>query len=118
VYIFLLKSKIHRARVTDSNVDYEGSLAVSAELAEAVGIEEFERVLIANMRTGEQFETYVIYGARGEGIVQLNGATAHFGKAGDHLTVISFALYDSAEAKTHQPKVIILDEKNRVSRQK
>lgn len=104
--------------MTDSNVDYEGSLAVSAELAEAVEIEEFERALIANMRTGEQFETYVIYGTRGEGIIQLNGATAHFGKAGDLLTVMSFGLYDSAEAKTHQPKGIILDEKNRVARQK
>jgi aspartate 1-decarboxylase len=118
VYAFLLKAKIHRARVSDSNVDYQGSLAVSAELAEAVGIEEFERVLISNLRTGAQFETYVIYGARGEGLIQLNGATAYLGKPGDHLTIMSFGLYDSAEAKTHQPKVIVLDEKNRVARHK
>ena len=69
--ISLLKSKIHRAVVTDANLNYEGSLSVSAELAEAVGLEEYERILVGNMGNGERFETYLIYGPRGKGVVQL-----------------------------------------------
>jgi aspartate 1-decarboxylase len=112
VQISLLKSKIHRAVVTDANLNYEGSLSVSAELAEAAGLEEYERILVGNMGNGERFETYLIYGPRGKGVVQLNGATAHLGKPGDRLTIMSFGLIDAAEAATHQPKVIVLDERN------
>ncbi|MBV8588215.1 MAG: aspartate 1-decarboxylase [Verrucomicrobia bacterium] len=111
--ISLLKSKIHRAVVTDANLNYEGSLSVSAELAEAAGLEEYEQILVGNMGNGQRFETYVIYGPRGKGVVQLNGATAHLGKPGDRLTIMSFGLVDAAEAASHQPKVIVLDERNR-----
>jgi aspartate 1-decarboxylase len=118
VHISLLKSKIHQAAVTGTDVNYEGSLSISADLAEFVGLEEYERILVGNMRNGEGFETYVIYAVRGQGTIALNGAAAHLGKPGDFLTIMSFGLFDPAEAGTHRPKVIILGEKNEVLRQK
>src|ERR1700758_1644217 len=90
VYISLLKSKIHRASVTGADVNYEGSLTISADLAELVGLEEYERILVGNMANGERFETYVIYGIRNHGVIELNGAAAHLGKPGDRLTIMSF----------------------------
>jgi aspartate 1-decarboxylase len=104
--------------VTAADVNYEGSLSISADLAEFVGLEEYERILVGNMRNGEGFETYVIYAVRGQGTIALNGAAAHLGKPGDFLTIMSFGLFDPAEAGTHRPKVIILGEKNEVLRQK
>jgi aspartate 1-decarboxylase len=118
VYISLLKSKIHRAVVTGADVNYEGSLGISADLAELVGLEEYERILVGNLMNGERFETYVIYAVRNHGTILLNGAVAHLGKPGDILTIMSFGLFDPAEAGTHRPKVIILGEKNEVLRQK
>jgi len=118
VQISLLKSKIHRAVVTAANVNYEGSLSISADLAELVELEEYERILVGNMANGEQFETYVVYGLRGVGAIELNGAVAHQGKPGDRLTIMSFGLFDPEEARTHQPKIIVLGEKNKVFRQK
>lgn len=114
--ICLLKSKIHRAAVTGASVDYEGSLTIAADLAERVGLRPYERILVGNMANGERFETYVIYGKAGSGVIELNGATAHLGKPGDRLTIMSFAWLDEAEAATHAPAVIVLDEKNRVAR--
>lgn len=113
----LLKSKIHRGSVTAADVNYEGSLTISADLAELVGLEEYERILVGNLTNGERFETYVVYGIRNAGVIQLNGATARLGKQGDRLTIMSFGLYDAEEAAIHQPKVIVLDEKNRVTKQ-
>ncbi len=118
MYISLLKSKIHRAVVTGADVNYEGSLSISADLAELVELEEYERILVGNLANGERFETYVIYGVRNHGTILLNGAVAHLGKPGDILTIMSFGLFDPAEAGTHRPKVIILGEKNEVLRQK
>jgi aspartate 1-decarboxylase len=118
VHISLLKSKIHRAVVTGSDPNYEGCLSISADLAELVELEEYERILVGNITNGERFETYVIYGVRGHGTIALNGAVAHLGKPGDILTILSFGLFDPAEVGTHQPKVIILGEKNEVLRQK
>jgi aspartate 1-decarboxylase len=118
VHISLLKSKIHRAAVTAADVNYEGSLGISADLAELVELEEYERILVGNMANGERFETYVIYSVRGHGTISLNGASAHWGKPGDLLTIMSFGLFDSEEARTHRPKVIVLGEKNEVLRQK
>jgi aspartate 1-decarboxylase len=110
----LLKSKIHRATVTAASVDYEGSLTIAADLAERVGLRAYERILVGNLANGERFETYVIYGAEGSGAIELNGATAHLGKPGDKLTIMSFAWLDDAEAKRHVPSVIVLDDRNRV----
>lgn len=118
MYISLLKSKIHRAVVTGADVNYEGSLSISADLAELVELEEYERILVGNLMNGERFETYVIYAVRNQGTIALNGAVAHLGKPGDILTIMSFGLFDPAEAGTHRPRVIILGEKNQVLRQK
>ena len=113
----LLKSKIHGACVTGADANYEGSVTVSADLAELVGLEEYERILVGNLANGERFESYVVYGVRNAGAIQLNGATAHLGKPGDRLTIMSFGLYDAEETAIHQPKVIFLDEKNVVTKQ-
>jgi aspartate 1-decarboxylase len=114
VQITLLKSKVHRAVVTASNLNYEGSLTISADLAELVGLEEYERILVGNLENGERFETYVIYGARAHGAIELNGATAHLGKPGDRLTIMSFGLFEADEASTYSPRIIVLNENNEV----
>ena len=113
--ITLLKSKIHRATVTGANLDYEGSLTISADLAELVGLVSYEKILVANLSNGERFETYAIYGEARRGIIELNGATAHLGKIGDRLTIMSFARYMPEEAALHSPRIAVLDERNESS---
>lgn len=112
----LLKSKIHRATVTGASLHYEGSLTVASDLAERVGLFPYERILVGNMANGARFETYVIYGERGSGTIQLNGATAHLGKIGDRITIMNFAQFTPEEALGHRPRVIVLDEVNEVVR--
>jgi aspartate 1-decarboxylase len=112
----LLKSKIHHATVTGSSLDYEGSLTVSADLAELVGLAPYEKILVSNLRNGERFETYAICGAAGQGIIELNGATAYLGKIGDRLTIMSFARYTPQEVVTHRPRIVLLNEKNEAIR--
>ena len=112
----LLKSKIHRATVTGASLDYEGSLTISADLAELVGLMPYEKILVSNLGNGERFETYAIYGPSGRGIIELNGATAHLGKIGDRLTIMSFARVVSEEAAVHKPRILVLNEKNNVVR--
>src|SRR5947207_13165187 len=116
--IHLLKSKIHRAQVTASNLDYEGSLTIAADLMELTGLLPHERILCGNLANGERFETYAIPGERGSGQIQLNGATAHLGKVGDRLTIMSYATVDAHEAKAWQPRVIVLGEKNAIVQQR
>ena len=110
----LLKSKIHRAAVTGASLHYEGSLTIAADLAEKVGLLPYEKILIGNMANGARFETYVIYGERGSGSIQLNGATAHLGKIGDRLTIMNFAQFTPQEAVGHRPRVILLNERTEV----
>ena len=110
----LLKSKLHRATVTGASLHYEGSMTISADLAQMAGLLPYEKILVGNMGNGERFETYVIYGEPGTGQVQLNGATAHLGKIGDRLTIMSFAQVPAELAGKHQPMVVRLDEKNDV----
>ena len=112
----LLKSKIHRATVTGASLDYEGSLTVSADLAELVGLIPHEKILVANLSNGERFETYAIYGPARQGISELNGATAHLGKIGDRVTIMSFARVTPEEASVHRPRLLVLNEKNAVVR--
>jgi aspartate 1-decarboxylase len=112
----LLKSKIHRATVTGASLDYEGSLTISSDLAERVGLLPYERILVGNMGNGNRFETYVIYGEPGEGQIQLNGATALLGGVGDRLTIMNFGQFTPEEAAEHHPAVIVLDERNDVVR--
>ncbi len=111
----ILKSKIHRASVTGASVDYEGSLTIASDLAERVGLRAYERILVGNLSNGERFETYVIYGDPGTGVIELNGATAHLGKIGDRLTIMSFAWLDETQAKSHTPAIIVLNEKNNIT---
>lgn len=112
----LLKSKIHRATITGASLHYEGSLSISRDLAERVGLLPHEKILVGNLSNGERFETYVIYGESGAGQIHLNGATAHLGKIGDRVTIMNFGSFDPAEAVEHKPRVLTLDETNEVVR--
>jgi len=112
----LLKSKIHRATVTGASLDYEGSLTISADLAELVGLISYEKILVSNLNNGQRFETYAIFGEAHRGIIELNGATAHLGKVGDRLTIMSFGRYTPEEAALHAPRIAVLNEKNEVLR--
>jgi aspartate 1-decarboxylase len=112
--IQLLKSKIHRARVTAANVNYEGSLTIDEALLERAGLRPYERILCGNMSNGARFETYAIPGPRGRGDIILNGAVARRGQPGDVLTIMSFALVEEVDARDWEPRVIVLDEANRV----
>ena len=112
----LLKSKIHRATVTGASIDYEGSLTISSDLAEMVGLLHFEKILVGNLNNGQRFETYAILDSTRCGVIELNGATAHLGKIGDRITIMSFARCTPEEAAIHQPRIVVLDEKNRIVR--
>jgi aspartate 1-decarboxylase len=115
---YLLKSKIHRATVTGGNVRYEGSLTIARDLMDKVGMFQYERILCSNMANGNRFETYAIAGERGSGQIVLNGATAHLGKKGDLLTIMSFAGVSRSKARQWVPRVIVLGKGNRIAMQK
>jgi len=110
----LLKSKLHRATVTGASLHYEGSLTVAEDLAKQAGFLPYEKILVGNINNGERFETYMIYGQAGSKVIELNGATAHLGKVGDRLTIMSFAQVPAELAGKHQPNIVRLDEKNNV----
>jgi aspartate 1-decarboxylase len=112
----LLKSKLHRATVTGASLEYEGSLTISSDLAERINLRPYEKILVGNMSNGERFETYVIYGPSGTGTIELNGATARLGHIGDRLSILNFAAIPEAEADSHRPKILVLDETNRIVR--
>ena len=103
--IELLKSKLHRIRITESCLDYEGSLTLDPDDMQAVGILPFEKILCADVENGNRFETYAIEGARGSHVCCLNGAAAHKGRIGDRLIVMAFARMSPDEAKGFAPKV-------------
>ncbi len=110
----MLRSKIHRATVTDANLEYEGSLTVDALLLEAAGILPYEQVSVSNLNNGERFETYVIPGKSGSGEMILNGPTARKGVKGDKVIVFCYEYYNEQELKTFKPKIVLVDEHNRV----
>jgi aspartate 1-decarboxylase len=112
--VHLLKSKIHRARVTAGDLNYEGSLGIARDLMDKVGLQPYERILCGNMANGERFETYAIAAEAGSGQIILNGATARLGQRGDWLTIMSFAEVEYGESKTWKPRIIVLGEKNAV----
>ncbi|MBI4326197.1 MAG: aspartate 1-decarboxylase [Chloroflexi bacterium] len=116
--IHLLKSKIHRAKVTASSVDYEGSLTIATDLMERVGLFPYERILCSNLANGQRFETYAIPGESGSGAIVLNGATAHLGQVGDRITIMSFTEVEERLAKTWEPRVIVLGTDNAVIRER
>ena len=109
----LLKSKIHRAIVTDADLHYQGSVKLDPLLMAAADILEHERVEIYNVTNGERFATYVIAGTPGRGEVVINGAAAHKARRGDLVILASYAAYDEAEARRHEPRVVFVDEANR-----
>jgi aspartate 1-decarboxylase len=111
---YMLKSKIHRATVTDASLHYEGSLAVDKELLEQVDLQPFEKIKIYNINNGERFDTYVIEGAPGTGIISLNGAAARKGMIGDLIIIASYALYTAEELHDYRPRIILLDQNNRI----
>lgn len=109
-----MKAKIHRATVTESNLNYVGSITIDEEILDAVDMIPNEKVQIVNNNNGARFETYIIPGKRGSGVMCLNGAAARLVQEGDTIIVISYAMYDEAEAKNHQPKVAIMDKNNMI----
>ena len=110
----MLRSKIHRATVTDANLEYEGSLTVDPELLDAAAILPYEQVLVSNLNNGERFETYVIPGKRGSGEMCLNGPTARKGVKGDMIIVFCYEYYNEDELKTFKPRLVFVDEQNKV----
>ena len=112
----LLKSKIHRAVVTQADLDYVGSVTIDAVLMEKAGLVEYEKVLIADLNNGNRFETYVITGEAGSGIICMNGAAAKCVEVGDKVIIMAFADMTPEEALQHSPKVVFVDENNRIVR--
>jgi aspartate 1-decarboxylase len=110
----LCKSKIHRATVTDANLEYEGSITLDPVLMEAADIVEYERVQVVDINNGARLETYVIRGRPGGGEVVLNGAAARLVQVGDRVIIMSYAAYDEAEIEGFVPRVVLVDEKNRI----
>ena len=113
---YMLKSKIHRATVTGSDLNYMGSITIDPELMEAADLLEYEQVHVVNINNGARFETYVITGTPGEGEICLNGAAARLAQPGDKVIVISYAQYSEAELAEHRPVFIFVDEQNRLHR--
>jgi aspartate 1-decarboxylase len=111
----MLKSKIHRARVTDADVNYEGSLTLDSALLEAADILPFEQVHVWNVTRGTRLTTYAIAGEPGSGVVCANGAAAHLARPGDVIIVATFAEVEEAAARSHRPRVVFVDERNRIS---
>lgn len=112
----MLKGKIHRATVTQAELDYVGSITVDEELLNAAGILEYEKVQIVDINNGNRFETYTISGEPGSGMICLNGAAARCVSVGDKIIIMSYAGYDSSEAKEQKPAVVFVNEDNRISR--
>ncbi len=112
----MLKSKLHRVRVTASELQYEGSCAIDAALLEAADINEYERIEIYNVSNGERFATYAIRAPRGSGMISVNGAAARKAAVGDVLIIASFASYDEDELSAYRPKLVYVDDRNRITR--
>jgi len=110
----MMKSKIHRATVTQADLDYVGSVTLDIALMEAADLLEGEQVAIVDITNGARIETYVIPGERGSGVIGINGAAAHLVHPGDLVIIMSYAVIGDAEARALQPRVVHVDEKNRI----
>jgi len=109
----VLRSKIHRARVTDANPDYEGSVTIDTELMAAADILPFERVQVLSIDTGARLETYTMAGEPGSGTICINGAAARLIGSGELVIILTYAWVDEAEARAHKPRVVLVDDQNR-----
>lgn len=116
MYITKLKGKIHRAKVTQAEIDYVGSITIDEALMESAGIHEYEKVQIVDINNGQRFETYTIAGERNSGMICLNGAAARCVTVGDKVIIMAYAQYDCNEINEYQPKVVFVDEDNRIMR--
>lgn len=112
----LLHAKLHRVRVTRVELDYEGSVAIDALLLVAAGIHEYERIEVYNLRNGERFSTYALRGEPGSGLISVNGAAAHKAVIGDLVIICAFGVFNEREAQELQPRLIYVDERNRIVR--
>ena len=112
----MLKAKIHRATIKQAALDYVGSITIDEELLEAAGIIEYEKVQIVDVDNGARFETYTIAGERGSGMICLNGAAARCVQVNDKIIIMTYCEMDQEEAAAHKPKVVFVDEENKVSR--
>ena len=115
MFTTMLKTKIHRATVTQVELDYEGSCAIDDDLLDASGIREYEQIQIYNITSGERFTTYAIRAARGSKTISINGAAAHRADVGDKIIIAAFAGLDAAELATFKPKLVYVDEDNNIS---
>lgn len=113
----MCKSKVHRATVTDADLNYEGSITLDPLLLEAADIREYEQVQVVNINNGARFDTYAIVGVPGSGDVVLNGAAARLVQPGDRVIIISYATYDDVELETYEPRLVFVDEANRIVRE-
>jgi len=111
----LMKSKLHRATVTVADLDYVGSVTIDRDLMEAADLLPNERVQVLDITNGARLETYVIEGARGSGVIGINGAAAHLVHPGDLVIIVSYAEFEEAEAHTWRPTVVLVDADNRVA---
>nr|VFK11960.1 MAG: L-aspartate 1-decarboxylase [Candidatus Kentron sp. LPFa]VFK60923.1 MAG: L-aspartate 1-decarboxylase [Candidatus Kentron sp. UNK]VFK69518.1 MAG: L-aspartate 1-decarboxylase [Candidatus Kentron sp. UNK] len=116
MYLTMLKAKLHNARVTHSELEYDGSCAIDAGLLEATDMREYEQIQIYNVTNGERFTTYVILGEEGSGIISVNGAAAHKANPGDRIIICAYAGMDRNEAARFKPAIAYLDEQNRIIR--
>lgn len=112
----LLKSKIHRASVTEADLHYEGSITIDRDLMDAADLRRFEKIEIYNVTNGERFATYVIPGERGRGEIVINGAAAHKASPGDLVILCCYADYDEAELESHRARLVYVDGGNRIVR--
>jgi len=114
MYRVMMNAKLHRARVTEANLNYVGSITIDQDLLDAVGMVANEKVQIVNNNNGARFETYIIPGERGSHVVCLNGAAARLVHPGDIIIVISYVFVNQKEVKDHRPKIAILNEQNKI----
>lgn len=115
IQLEILKSKIHRATVTDANLNYVGSITIDEDLMDAANLIEYEKVQVLNINNGERLETYVIKGKRGSGEIVLNGAAARKVQAGDLVIIVAFAIVPAQEAPSVQPAIIFPDNRNKLT---
>lgn len=112
--VTVLKSKIHRATITDAQLHYSGSITIDRTLMDAAGICPYEKVLVANIANGTRHETYVVEGGADSGVICAMGAAAHLVSVGDKVIIMAFGEYEPGELAEHKPKIVVVDDKNRI----
>lgn len=116
--VTMLKSKLHRACVTECNIDYEGSIEIDENLLDVAGILTYEQVHVYNIDNGNRFVTYAIPGERGKGEIMINGAAARLAHINDRIIIVAYGIMDSKDLKKFKPRVVLLDKKNKVLKTK